>query len=44
MSLILVVCWPYLRRKCEMYIDQLHMKYKLELKEVIKYIYDFIFF
>ncbi|KAE9532123.1 hypothetical protein AGLY_010325 [Aphis glycines] len=35
LGLALVVCIPYLRNKCDMYIDQLQIKYKLQLKEKI---------
>ncbi|XP_015377414.1 PREDICTED: peroxisome assembly protein 12 [Diuraphis noxia] len=35
LSLALVVCIPYLRNKCDMYIDQLQMKYKLQLKHKV---------
>jgi len=34
-NLALEVCVPYLRNKCDVYIDQLEMKSKLQLKEVI---------
>lgn len=36
-NLILVVGVPYLRNKCDTYIEQLQMKYKLQFKDVIKY-------
>lgn len=43
LGLALVVCIPYLRNKCDIYIDQLQIKYKLQLKEVIQYNYVFIY-
>lgn len=41
-SLALVVGVPYLRNKCDIYVEQLQEKDKLQFKEVIKYYYSII--